>query len=424
MNKRSFIKNFSLLGMATIPGVDHLDQWISGYEKVLPETLANDETFWEGIRKGYRLKSDYINLENGYFCFLPQETLENFIGHVREINFQGSYYMRTVQWDNKKAMAMKLAALAGCSGEELIITRNATESLDMIIAGTRWQAGDEAIMAEQDYGSMLDMFKQVARRHGIINKIISVPNHPASDEEIVNIYANAITDKTRLLMVCHMINITGQVLPVRKICDMAQAKGVKVMVDGAHAFAHIRYSIPDLNCDYYGASLHKWLSVPLGAGMLYIKKENISGIWPLLADSDRKEDDISRLNHTGTHPVHTDLAIANAIDYYFKIGPERKEARLRFLQNYWTSKLRHLPNIIINTPEDPSRSCGIANAGINGISPADLAATLLKKYHIYTVAIDYAGVRGCRITPNIYTTPKELDQLVRAFVELSGKGAV
>ena len=419
MNKRSFIKKISLLGITTVPGIHHLDEWISHYEESLPETLAGDETFWEGIRKGYRLKNDYINLENGYFCFLPQETLENFIQHVREINFQGSYYMRTVQSDNKKAMAMKLAALAGCSGEELIITRNATESLDMIIAGMHWQEGDEAVMAEQDYGSMLEMFKQVARRHGVVNKIVSVPNHPASDEEIVNIYAHAITEKTRLLMVCHMINITGQILPVRKICDMAHAKGVKVMVDGAHAFAHIRYSIPDLNCDYYGASLHKWLSVPLGAGMLYIKKENISTIWPLLAEADRKEDDISRLNHTGTHPVHTDLAIANAIDYYFKIGPERKEARLRFLQNYWTSKLRHLPNVVMNTPEDPSRSCGIANAGIHGISPADLAATLLKKYNIYTVAIDYAGVRGCRITPNIYTTPKELDQLVKAFVELS-----
>lgn len=418
MDKRTFIKNFSLLGLAGLPQVSHLDKWLVKFENVTPQQLADDETFWEGIRSGYKLKPDYINLENGYYCFQPQESLEKFIGHVRDVNYQGSYYMRTVQWDNKKAMAAKLASLAGCSAEELIITRNTTESLDMIIGGMHWQAGDEAVMAEQDYGAMLEMFKQVAQRHGVINKIVSVPNHPTSDEEIVNLYANAITSKTKLLMVCHMVNITGHILPVRKICDMAHSKGVQVMVDGAHAFAHFKYSIPDLNCDYYGTSLHKWLSVPLGAGFLYVKKENIKNIWPLLAEGEKKEDDISRLNHIGTHPVHTDLAIADAIDYYLKVGPERKEARLRYLQNYWTGRVKNLRNVIINTPADAARSCGIANVGIKGMKPADLADTLFKKYNIYTVAIDYANVQGCRITPNIYTTPKELDQFVKALTEL------
>lgn len=420
MNKRSFVKNFSMLGLAGMPGVNQLDKWLKQHEHALPTTLASDETFWEGVRKGYRIKPDYINLENGYYCFLPQELLEKSIENIREINYQGSYYMRTVQFDNKKAMAAKLAALAGCRPDELVITRNTTESLDMIISGMHWQAGDEAIMAEQDYGSMLEMFKQVANRYGVVNKIISVPNHPTSDDEIVKLYANAITANTRLLMICHMINITGQILPVRKICDMAHAKGVAVMVDGAHAFAHIQYSISDLNCDYYGASLHKWLSVPLGAGLLYVKKENINKVWPLLAESETLTNDIARLNHIGTHPVHTDLAIADAIDYYFKIGPERKEARLRYLQHYWTSKVRNMPNILLNTPADAARNCGIANVGIQSILPADLAITLLKKYNIYTVAIDYAGVRGCRITPNIYTTPVELDQFVKALNELSG----
>lgn len=420
MNKRSFVKNFSMLGLAGMPGVNQLDKWLKQHEHALPTTLASDETFWEGVRKGYRIKPDYINLENGYYCFLPQELLEKSIENIREINYQGSYYMRTVQFDNKKAMAAKLAALAGCRADELVITRNTTESLDMIISGMHWQAGDEAIMAEQDYGSMLEMFKQVANRYGVVNKIISVPNHPTSDDEIVKLYANAITANTRLLMICHMINITGQILPVRKICDMAHAKGVAVMVDGAHAFAHIQYSISDLNCDYYGASLHKWLSVPLGAGLLYVKKDNINKVWPLLAESETLTNDIARLNHIGTHPVHTDLAIADAIDYYFKIGPERKEARLRYLQHYWTSKVRNMPNILLNTPADAARNCGIANVGIQSILPADLAITLLKKYNIYTVAIDYAGVRGCRITPNIYTTPVELDQFVKALNELSG----
>jgi len=418
MDKRHFLKSISLLGLT--PAFSHLDEWIAKYEHIHPGTLASDEDFWEGIRKGYRLKPDYINLENGYYCFLSQEVLEQFISNVREINYQGSYYMRTKRFDDNRVMAGKLAALAGCSKEELIITRNTTESLDLVIAGTHWEAGDEAVMAEQDYGSMLDMFKQVAKRHGVVNKVISVPNHPANDEEIVELYARAITPKTKLLMVCHMINITGQILPLQKICDMAHSKGVKVLVDGAHAFAHIRFSIPDLHCDYYGTSLHKWLSVPLGAGFLYIKKENIAGLWPLLGESPEvKEDDIRRLNHIGTPPVHTDISISHAIDYYLKIGAERKEARLRYLQHYWTDKVRPVKNVIINTPAATERSCGIANVGINGMKPAALAEKLLKKYKIFTVAIDYANVHGCRITPNVYTTTGELDLFVTALKELA-----
>jgi selenocysteine lyase/cysteine desulfurase len=263
------------------------------------------------------------------------------------------------------------------------------------------------------------MFNLVAKKHGVVNKVVSVPNHPSSDEEIVALYANAITPKTKLIMVSHMINITGQILPVRKICDMAHSKGVKVMIDGAHAFAHFRFSIPDLHCDYYGTSLHKWLSVPLGCGFLFVKKENIAGLWPLLASSSKLEDNnIQRLGHTGTNPVHTNLAIADAIDYYTKIGTERKEARLRYLQRYWTDKVRSMENIIVNTPVEMERSCGIANVGIKGMNPTVLAEELMKKYKIFTVGIDTANVHGCRITPNIYTTPGELDQLIIALMEL------
>ncbi len=418
MDKRSFIKNASLLSLSALPILSVFDQLIDSISHRSVDDIAQDEDFWISIRNGYRLKPDYINLENGYYCFIPEETLELYIEHVREVNYQGAYYMRTVQFDNKKLMVMKLATLAGCSSDELIITRNATESIDMIIGGMHWKLGDEAIMAEQDYGAMLDMFQLVANRFGVVNKIISVPNHPSSDDEIVNLYENAITSKTKLLMVCHMINITGQILPVRKICDMAHKKGVQVLIDGAHAFAHIQYSISELNCDYYAASLHKWLSVPLGAGMLYVRKGNVNKIWPLLADSPRDENDISRLNHIGTHPVHTDLTITNAIDYYLKLGPERKEARLRYLQQYWTSKIRTLPHVIVNTPNDQTRACGIANVGVKSMKPSELANVLLKKYKIYTVAIDGAGVYGCRITPNLYTTTTELDVLVKALEEL------
>ena len=419
MNKRSFIKNLALTGIGTPLGLDAMAALFNSKKNVTAEALASDDSFWKSIREQYLLKPDYINLENGYYNFVPQPILEKFITHVREVNYQGSYYMRTVQFENKKRIAAKLAELGGCSPEEMIITRNTTESLDMIIGGQDWKPGDEAVMAEQDYGAMLDMFKQIEKRYGVVNKIISVPNHPSSDEEIVSLYEKAITPNTKLLMVGHMINITGQILPVRKICDMAHSKGVEVLVDGAHAFAHFQFKISDLNCDYYGASLHKWLSVPLGAGILYVRKEKISKIWPLLGDGERDLSKINRLNHTGTLPVHTDLTIEDAIDYYYMVGADRKEKRMRYLQHYWTSKVRNIPKIMVNTPADEKRVCGIANVGIEGIAPGDLATRLLKEHNVFTVAIDYANVHGCRISPNIYTTTEELDHFVSALKKMA-----
>jgi selenocysteine lyase/cysteine desulfurase len=418
MDKRTFLKNAGLVGLGGMLSMESLAKMFESVSAVSPALLAEEEDFWATIRQGYRLKPDFINLENGYYNFIPEQVLERFIEHVREVNYHGSWYMRTKKVEDKKAMAAKLAAVAGCSPDELIVTRNTTESLDMIIGGLDWNPGDEAVFAEQDYGSMRDMFSQVSKRYGVVNKVVSVPNHPESDEEIVNLYASAITEKTKLLMICHMINITGQILPVRKICDMAHKRGVEVMVDGAHAFGHFAFEIPDLHCDYYGSSLHKWMSVPLGAGILYVQKDKIGKIWPLLASGEKKQDDISRLNHVGTHPSHTDLAIADALDFYHMIGIERKEARLRFLQNYWTSKVRDLPHVIINTPSDPARACGIANAGIKGMKPSDLAEKLFKNYNIYTAAINGAGVHGCRVTPNVYTSTEELDVLVKAFTEI------
>ncbi|HEC44213.1 hypothetical protein LCGC14_1825820 [marine sediment metagenome] len=419
MDKRTFLKTAGLMSLGGMLSFDGLAQMVDTISSVPSKELAGDEEFWASIRKGYRLKPDYINLENGYYNFLPEQVLEKFVEHVREVNYQGSYYMRNNRQEDNKSVAAKLAELGDCSPEELVITRNTTESLDLVIGGLDWKPGDEAVYAEQDYGAMRNMFEQVANRYGVINKVLSVPNLPRSDEEIVNLYASAITEKTKLLMICHMINITGQILPVRKICDMAHEKGVQVMVDGAHSFAHFEFSIRDLDCDYFGSSLHKWLSAPLGSGILYVKKENIEKVWPLIAPGEKKPDDITRLNHIGTHPVHTDLAIVDAIDFYNIIGGERKEARLRFIQNYWTSKVRDLPNVVVNTPADSARSCGIANAGISGIKPTDMADILHKKYNIYTVGIDGAGVHGCRITPNVYTTTEELDQLVNAISELS-----
>ena len=419
MNKRQFIKDIVLTSIATPLGIAGLAKSFEQKAHLPAAVLAKDEDFWTDIRNQYLLKPDYINLENGYYNFLPQPILNKFIEHIKEVNYQGSYYMRTVQFDNKKNIAARLAGIAGCLPEELVITRNTTESLDLVIGGFDWKVGDEAIMAVQDYGAMLDMFEQIQNRYGVVNIKLSVPNHPKNDEEIVNLYASAITAKTKVLFVSHMINITGQVLPIRKICDMAHAKGVQVIVDGAHAFAHIKFRIDELDCDYYAAALHKWLSTPLGAGLLYVKKNNVKNLWPLLADGEKDINKINRLNHIGTHPVHTDLTINDCMDYYEMIGAERKEARMYFLQNYWTSKVRNLPKIIINTPADASRSCGIANVGIEGILPADLAKRLMTEHKVFTVAIDYANVRGCRITPNVYTTTQELDSFVLALKTLA-----
>ena len=419
MDKRTFLKNAGLIGLVAPLGFAHLQSAVAAVEGADPRRVASDEDFWRAVRGDYSIKPDYINLENGYYCFMPKQTLEHQIEHLRRVNYEGSYYMRTVRQQNKKLVAGKVAEIVGCTAEEVAITRNTTESLDLIIGGLNWQQGDEAVMAEQDYGAMLDHFKFVARRFGVVNRMVSIPNHPKDDDEIVDLYASAITDKTRLIMVCHMINITGQVLPVRKICDMAHARGVEVMVDGAHAFSHINFQMEDLDCDYYGTSLHKWLSAPLGSGMLYVRKEKIDTVWPLLAERDLEANDIRRLNHIGTHPVHVDLGILNAIEYQNAIGLERKEARLKYLQHYWTSQLREVPRVNINTPADMNRHGGIGNVGIEGIDPNDLADTLLKDYRIFTVGINRPGVRGLRITPNLYTTTQELDALVGAIRELS-----
>jgi selenocysteine lyase/cysteine desulfurase len=418
MNKRNFLK-LSLLGLTALPAISNIEKLLASVTHLSDQDFAADEDFWLKIRASYKLNPDYINLENGYYCFLPEETLEHFLQHVRDVNYQGSYYMRTYQIDNKKKVVAKLAEMAGCSADELIITRNTTESLDTVISGFHWEKGDEALMANQDYGAMLNMFRQVEERYGIKANRIDVPMHPESDEEVVAAYEAAITDKTKLLMVCHIVNITGHILPIRKICDMAHARGVEVMVDGAHAFGHFNFSIRDLDCDYYGTSLHKWLSAPLGAGFLYMKKQNVPKIWPMFADSEREEFDILALNHTGTHPCHTDLAIANAINYHNAIGSDRKEARLRYIQNYWTDQVRNLDHIVLNTPKEKHRSCGIANAGIKGINPIALAKTLFDKHGIWTVGIDGVGVHGCRISPNVYTTTEELDVLVAALKSMA-----
>jgi len=379
----------------------------------------NDDDLWKTIRNDYLLKKEYVNLENGYYCFIPQPTLNKHIDHIKKINLEGSFYMRNHRDKDNRATANRLSKLVNCDSDELVITRNTTESLDLIISGFPWKKNDEAIFASQDYGSMQEMFKLTAKRKGIKNKIISIPNHPKNDQEIVSLYEKQITKKTKLIMVSHMINITGQILPVKKICEMAHSYNIDVLVDGAHCVGHIDVNIKDLDCDYYGSSLHKWLSAPLGTGLLFVKKNKISKIEPLFAGHIHERDSVLRLNHIGTNPVHSDLAINDAIDYLESIGSEKKENRLRYIQRYWSDKLRNKKNIIINTPEQISRSCGIANIGVRNLKPSNLSEILFKKYGIFTVPIDYANVVGCRITPNIYTNEEELNYFVESILKIA-----
>ena len=417
MNKREFVRTMgsASLGLMFTPDV------LTRLSSARPESLAEDEGFWQSIRGKYRLTPDYINLENGYYSMQAEPVLEAFIDSVRKVNYEAAHYMRTVRVEDKARVRDRLAAMAGCSAEELIITRNTTESLDTVISGFDWKAGDEAVMAAQDYGAMLDQFKLMARRYGLVNKVVQVPVDPRSDDEVVQVYAGAITPRTRLLLISHLVNITGQVLPVRKVAEMAHARGVEVLVDGAHAFAHLDFRIPDLGADYYGASLHKWLGAPLGAGILYVRKDRIGKLWPMFGEEGLAQDSLLRLNHTGTHPCHTDLGIEHAIAFHEAIGAARKEARLRWLQQYWTSKVRGRPRITLQTPADPARSCAIANVGIAGMAPADLARNLFEKYRVYTVAINRpeAGIQGIRVTPHLFTTTADLDTLVKGLVELA-----
>ena len=418
MKKRDFIKTFGAVGLIPFSQNIRYDS-LNKIENLLNTENLSDDDFWKLVRSQYDLHQDFINLESGYYNIIPKPTLKKQIEHIKRVNLEGSFYMRKSRFKDKSTITSELANFVGCNSKNLVITRNTTESLDLIISGFPWKSGDEAIYAYQDYGAMQDMFEQIGKRHGVVLKKVSVPNHPKNDMELISLYESQITSKTRLIMISHMVNITGQILPVKKICDMAHSYGVEVLVDGAHCVGHFNFKIDNLNCDYYGSSLHKWLATPLGAGLLYVNNKHIPKIWPLIADHEKDPNKIQRLSHTGTHPVSTDLTIIDAIEYLNSIGIKKKESRLRFLKTYWQNALKDESNIVINTPFDPQRSCGIGNVGLKNMKPETLAKRLYEEFGIFTVAIDYANVKGCRITPNIFTNENELDTFIDAMKSLA-----
>ncbi len=425
-SRRDFIRKSSLLAgsLPLLAGfnpllADEIARAARSVEHLTPQQAAQDEDFWYQVQRAFRQSPHFTNLENGYFSPQPVEVMEQQFDNIKLVNEQSSYYMRQRQEDDKQAIKEQLAAFAGVSADEIVITRNTTEALNIVIMGLDMQAGDEAVMTDQDYGSMLEAFEMRAQRFGIRNKIISLPLHPKSDEEIVEAYEKAITKKTRVILVTHLINLTGQVLPARKIADMAHSYGVEVIVDAAHSFAQLDYRIPDLDCDYFGASLHKWLCCPLGAGILYMKKDKIAKTWPLFGDTGQPVDSIKKFEHIGTHPVSTNLTIAAAIKFHNSIGSQRKQARLRYLKSYWVEQVKDLPGVIINTPFEQERSSALANFSIAGMQPAEIADYLYRQHKIFTVGINRTAVQGVRVTPHLYTTLADLDKLVAAIKELA-----
>jgi selenocysteine lyase/cysteine desulfurase len=397
--------------------LDAMERRLEPWRGLDPRTAATEEEFWDEIRKAFPVHP-YINLENGYSSPQPRSTWDAFQAHEATVNNGLSFYMRRKRADDYAAIKKQLGRVAGVPADELVITRNTTESLATVIHGIETAPGDEAVMCNQDYGSMLEQFRQQGRRRGLKNVEIAIPLHPTSDEQIVDTYAAAMTPRTKLLLLSHMINITGQVLPVRKIAEMAHARGVSVIVDGAHAFAQLDFTLPQLDVDYYGASLHKWLCTPLGAGLLHIKRDKIASVWPLMGDTTKEDTDIAKLERVGTLPTWTLLAIGDAIRFHEMIGVQRKEARLRYLQQYWTDKVRELPRVYLNTPRG-NRAAAIANVGITGMTPEALATALFDRYKVYTVAINNVAVQGVRVTPHLYTTTVELDTFVVAMRDLA-----
>lgn len=413
MDKRSFLQLLGLGGLGLGTELPWIPSWL--------EDSQSDAAFWNKVRADYTLTDAYINLESGYYNIIPQPTLKALQAHIEAINLRGSHYMRNDQFPDKKRVVQSLAEVVGCEADSLILTRNTTESLNTVIKGIPWKAKDHIIFANQEYGAMQQMIRQVAKRFNLAITNLDIPMHPESDEEIVAHYEALITPQTRLILVSHMVNITGHILPIKKICDMAHGHGIEVLVDGAHCIGHFDFKINDLNCDYYGSSLHKWLATPLGCGLLYINPKHQDTLWPLFTEDHQMTEGIQRFGHQGTHPVYHDLAIENAITYYQALGPHRKEERLRTLATRWMDAMRDHENIRLNTPNQKERYAGIANVGLKNMRASELATKLMEKYGIFTVAIEGADVDGCRITPNVFTTDEEIDEFTKAMLQLADK---
>jgi isopenicillin-N epimerase len=385
-----------------------------------PSDLAADETYWREIQQAFTLDRTIINLNNGGCCPSPRVVHEAFKRYLDISNQAPVYHMWQILEPNIETVRRRLAAEFGCDPEELAITRNASEALQIAQLGIDLEPGDEVVTTNQDYGRMLDTWDQRARRDGISVKKISFPVPPPSMGDLADRLLGAITPRTKVLHFCHITNLTGQIFPVKQICDVARAKGIKTIVDGAHAFAHFPYKLADLGCDYYGTSLHKWLLAPIGTGFLYVRRENIESLWPLTATAASKGKDIRKFEEIGTHPAANHNAIAEALGFHEGIGTERKAARLRYLRNRWVNQLKTDPRIRIHTSMDPAQSCAIGTVQITTVPTAKVVPQLWDKWRIVATPIVHAEYEGIRVTPNVYTTLDEIDTFVEAMKAVDG----
>jgi len=316
-----------------------------------------------------------------------------------------------------ESVRTRLAASFGCDPEEMAITRNASEALEIAQLGMDLKPGDEVLTTDQDYPRMITTWQQRERRDGIKLKMISFPTPPPSMDDLLERFERAITPRTRVIHFCHITNLTGQIFPVKKICQMARSRGIEAIVDGAHAYAQFPFTHQDLDCDYYGTSLHKWLLAPHGTGFLYVRKEKIEKLWPMMAAPATMNANIRKFEEIGTHPAANHNAIAEALTFHESIGCERKAARLRYLRSLWTDRLSRFPNVTIRTSPDPAQSCGVVLVSVEGKKAPALAEELWKQ-RILVVAIVHKDFEGLRVTPNIYTTPREIDLFATAMERL------
>ncbi len=420
--RRKFIRNMA--GAAalvpffeTLQGKSFLDA-IAQYSDRLPEECATDEEFWYYVQQAYTVSANVINLNNGGVSPQPRVVQEAVERYNRLSNEAPSYYMWRILDQGREPLRAKLADLAGCSPEELAINRNSSEALETIIFGLRLKPGDEVVLTKQDYPNMINAWKQRAHRDGIKLKWLNFDYPIENRQQIVDTFVNAFTPQTRVVHLTHIINWMGQIVPVREIADEAHKRGIEVVVDAAHSFAHLDYKITDLNCDYFGTSLHKWLCAPFGSGLLYVRKEKIAKLYPLFAAADPESDDIRKFENLGTRSFAIEQAIGQAVDFHNMIGSERKQKRLQFLKEYWTTRVADFEGVRIGTSVHPDFSCAIALLQIEGKAPREVANYLFSHYKIHTVAINWENIHGVRITPNVYTTSKNLDTLVAGIAEL------
>src|SRR5438477_1191101 len=375
-----------------------------------PEQAAMDESYWSTIQNAFTVTRGIINRNNGGASPSPRIVTEALVRYIWEQEDATAYTMWQILEPQCETIRTGLAELFGCDREEVAITRNASESLETLLMGMDFKPGDEILTTTQDYPRMLTTLRQREKRENLKLKLIKVPIPPKNLSEITAAFEKGITERTRLILIAHQINITGQITPVKAVCDLARAKGIETIVDGAHSFAQFDFKQKDLDCDYFGTSLHKWLYAPKGTGMLYVKRDKIEKMWPLMAAESKQASDIRKFEEIGTHPAAPKLAIGEALLFHNGIGSKRKEARLRYLSRYWMNRLKDVPKVRFNTSFDPNQSCAIANVHIDGTNPEAVVKYLFDKHHIFTTPIVHEEFQGIRITPNVYTTLGELDR--------------